>query len=154
MTRKVWNRVALAAGALGVLAAIGAATAPALGASIDSGVSIKAGPVALGSTNQTLVKLSLGSGRWLITGKMWADSITPSSTPNTVVGCSVFKGSTLLDASAFNTPKVGSGTSATSAGVNMVSAVVTLSATTTISFRCNSFGSMANAHSVVLTAIS
>jgi hypothetical protein len=35
----------------------------------------------------------------------------------------------------------------------VVSAAVTLSATSTITFECDDFGSMANAHSVVLTAI-
>lgn len=69
-----------------------------------------------------------------------------------MVGCSIFAGAAFLDNSAFNTPKVG-GAGGTSAGVNVVSAVITLAAKAAISFRCVDFGSHAVAHSVVLTAI-
>ena len=61
-------------------------------------------------------------------------------------------GSTFLDNSAFNTLKLG-GSGGTSAGVNVVTAVIRLRSTATISFKCSDFGSHANAHTVVLTAI-
>lgn len=158
MTSKVWTRFAAAGGALGVLAAVlTAATGPAQGVGSSTAVPIleasKGGPVALNNTDQTLVSLSLPAGRWLITGKMWADSITPSSTTTIVVGCSIWKGSKFLDSSAFNMNKIGTGTGATAAGVNVVSAALTLRARSAIRFKCDDFGSMANAHSVVLTAV-
>jgi hypothetical protein len=78
---------------------------------------------------------------------VWADSVITGSARNAVVGCSIFNGSTFLDNSAFNTPKVG-GPGGTAAGVNVVSEVVKLSATSTISFKCYDFGSMMNAHQV------
>lgn len=157
MNPNLRNRVALAVGAAGVLAAITTmAVTPAFGVGASGSAPIvsarKNGPIALNNTNQTLVSFKLPAGKWLITGKMWADSVASQPTIGTVVGCSIFKGSTFLDSSAFNTPKVG-GAGGTSAGVNVVSAVVSLTSTATISFRCSDFNSHANAHSVVLTAI-
>jgi hypothetical protein len=70
-----------------------------------------------------------------------------------VVGCHLGKGGTALDTSAFNTPKVG-GTTGSSAGVNVLQAVVTLKSRATISFQCNDFGSHAVAHEIVLSATS
>jgi hypothetical protein len=160
--RKIsWNRAAVAAGTIGataVVISLSLAAAPALGASNGaSAISVQirsaqvAGPIKLSSVNSKLVSLSLPAGRWLISGKMWADS-TASTTTNIVVGCSLFNGSKYLDNSAFNSPKVG-GSSGSSAGVNVLSAVVTLKHTSSISFRCSDFSSGAQAHSVVLTAI-
>jgi len=157
MDTKMRNRLALTVGGAGVLAAIitGAAT-PALGANATSPAPIvsarKNGPIALNNTNKTLVSIKVPAGRWLITGKMWADSVASQPTVTTVVGCSIFKGSAFLDNSAFQTPKVG-GSGGTSAGVNVVTAVINLHSPATISFKCSDFNSMANAHSVVLTAI-
>jgi hypothetical protein len=162
MRKNSWNRSVIAAGACGTaIAAIissSLAATPALGASnsaTSTAIQIKsaaaAGPVKLANANKKLVSLSLGAGHWLLTGKMWADS-TPSTTTGTVVGCSLFNGTKFLDNSAFNTPKVG-GASGSAAGVNVVTAVLTLKHNSSISFRCDDFGSGAQAHSVVLTAI-
>ncbi len=161
MRKNSWNRAAVAAGACGAAAlviSLSLAASPAFGASSNassSAVQIKSahvtGPVKLSNANKTLVRLALGSGRWLISAKMWADS-TPSTSANIVVGCSVFNGGKLLDTSAFQSPKVG-GSGGTSAGVNVVSAVVTVKHKATISFRCDDFGSGSQAHSIVLTAI-
>ena len=157
MGTKHLNRIALAVGAAGALAAIvTATTTPAFG--VDAGGSppivsaSRVGPVALNNTNLKLVSITLPAGKWLITGKMWADSVAAQSTPQTVVGCSIFEGSKFLDASAFNTPKV-SGPGGTSAGANVVTAVISPKSKTTISFHCDDFGSHANAHNVMLTAI-
>jgi hypothetical protein len=158
MNASARNKIALAVGAAGILAAVvTATTTPALGITTATTfapiVSAKKnGPIALNNSNQTLVTMTVPAGKWLVTGKMWADSVASTPTTNTVVGCSIFKGSAFLDNSAFNTPKVG-GAGGTSAGVNVVTAVITLSAKATISFRCDDFGSQAFAHSVVLTAI-
>ena len=161
MRKNSWSRVAAAAGTCGAAAlviSLSLAAGPALGASngaAGSAIQIKsahvAGPVKLSTVNKTIVSLPLGSGRWLIAGKMWADS-TPSSTVNIVVGCSIFNGSKLLDTSAFQSPKVG-GSGGTSAGVNVLSAVVTVKHKATITLRCDEIGSGAQAHAVVLTAI-
>ncbi len=162
MRKNSWNRAAVAAGACGAAAlvlSLSLASAPALGASgsgaSSSAIQIRsarvAGPVKLSTVNKTIVSLSVPAGRWLISGKMWADS-TASPTVNIVVGCSVFSGSKLLDTSAFQSPKVG-GSGGTAAGVNVVSAVVTVKHATTITFRCDDIGSGAQAHSVVLTAL-
>lgn len=152
------NRLALAVGAVGALAAIiTAATTPAFGINASGPAPIvsasKNGPIVLNNSNKTLVSIKLPAGKWLITGKMWADSVAAQPTTNTVVGCSLFRGSKFLDNSAFNTPKVG-GAGGSSAGVNVATAVITLRSRATISLRCDDFGSHANAHAVVLTAIS
>jgi len=157
MNTNVRNRLALTVGAAGVLAAIIAVAAtPALGVNASSPAPIvsarKNGPIALDNTNKALVSIKVPAGKWLITGKMWADSVPNQPTIGTVVGCSIFKGSAFLDNSAFNTPKVG-GANGTSAGVNVVTAVIKLLSPATISFKCSDFGSHANAHTVVLTAI-
>ena len=157
MGTKQLNRIALAVGTIGALAAIvTGTTTPAFGVPAGSPPPIvsasKVGPIALNGTNLKLVSVKLSAGKWLITGKMWADSVAAQSTANTVVGCSIFAGSKFLDASAFNTPKV-NGPGGTSAGVNVVTAVISLKSQTTISFHCNDFGSHANAHNVMLTAI-
>jgi hypothetical protein len=151
------NKIALAVGAVGILAAVvTATTTPALGITSATPAPIiaakKSGPITLNNSNMTLVTITVPAGRWLVTGKMWADSTPSTPTINTVVGCSIFVGGAFLDNSAFNTPKVG-GAGGTTAGVNVVSAVINLSGKATVSFRCDDFGSHAMAHSVVLTAI-
>src|SRR5262249_710876 len=129
---------------------------PAFGVNATSPAPIvsarKNGPVALNNTNMTLVSIKLPAGKWLITGKMWANSV-PSQPPThppvrrPILHCTPF-----LANSALNTPKPGV-SGGTSAGVNVVTAVVRLRSTATISFKCSDFGSHANAHTVVLTAI-
>jgi hypothetical protein len=155
-SRKNW--LAGGVGVAGVLAAIVATTVtPAFGAaSATSPAPIHSsrnnGPITLHNGDTTLVTLNLPAGKWLITGKMWADSVPGQSTTNTVVGCNIANGGTALDSSAFNTPKVG-GAGGTAAGVNVLSAVITLKSTTTITFNCNDFGSQAVAHLVLLSAV-
>jgi hypothetical protein len=151
------NRLALAFGTVGILAAvIAGTTTPAFGVNASGPAPIvsatKAGPIALNNTNMTLVSVKLPAGKWLITGKMWADSVPAQSNTTIVVGCSIFKGSKFLDNSAFNVPKIG-GAGGTSAGVNVVTTVITLASKATVSFHCSDFGSHANAHLVQLTAI-
>lgn len=151
------NRFALTVGAAGLLAAImTTAMVPALGVNATSAAPIvsarKNGPIALNNTDQTLVTIKVPAGKWLVSAKMWADSVASQPTSTTGVGCSIWKGSTFLDNSAFNVAKIG-GAGGTAAGTNEVSAVVTLRARATIAFKCTDFGSHANAHSVVLTAI-
>jgi len=157
MNANIRNRIAVTFGAVGILAAVVATTtAPAFGVSTATSNPVisarKNGPIALNNSNKTLVAIRIPAGKWFITGKMWADSAASTPTTNTVVGCSIFNGSTFLDNSAFNTPKVG-GAGGTSAGVNIVNAVISLSSTATISFKCDDFGSKAVAHTVVLSAI-
>jgi len=156
MSTRRTSRLAVAIGAAGLLAGLIASTVtPAFGVPASStpmSSASKIGPIALSATDTTLVSLKLPSGRWLVTGKMWADSVASQPTGNTVVGCSIWQKTKLLDASAFNVPKVG-GPGGTSAGANMVTAIVSLKSTTTITFKCDDVGSHANAHNVVLTAI-
>jgi hypothetical protein len=153
------NRIAAAVGIGGVLFAIMAAT-PAFGTSASPAAATppkifsatRMATFTLHNVNATIVSLKVPAGKWLLNGKLWADSQSSKPTTNTVVGCSIFKGSTFLDASAFNTPKVGLA-GGTSAGVEELSAVITTHATVTVSLRCNDFGSMAQSHDAVLTAI-
>lgn len=151
------NRLALAVGAAGVLAAImTTAMAPALGVNATTAAPIvsktRVGPIALNNSDQTLVSIRLRAGKWLISGKMWADSVASQPTTTIGVGCSIWKGGTFLDNSAFNVAKIG-GAGGSAAATNVVSAVVTLRATATITFKCDDFGTDANAHQVVLSAI-
>src|SRR5260370_23246647 len=144
------NRIVLAFGTVGVLAAmVAAATTPAFGVNAASPAPIafarNVGPVALSNSNKALVSIKLPAGKWLVTAKMWADSEASQPTTNTVVGCSIFKGSGFLDNSAFNTPKV-NGAGGTSAGVNVLTALVNLKSPATITLKCDDFGSHAVAH--------
>ena len=154
MATSMTNKLAVGIGAAGALAAIVTTTVtPAFGSTSAASASIRIsrndGPVTLKNGDTTLVKFKLTAGRWLITGKMWADSVPGQSTNNTVVGCHLANGSTALDSSAFNIPKIGG----SSAGVNIDSAVITLTSPATISLQCNDFGSQAVAHEAVLTAV-
>lgn len=151
------NRLALTVGAAGLLAAImTTAMSPALGINATSAAPIvskaRPGPIALNSTDQTLVTIKVPAGKWLISAKMWGDSVPSQSTTTAGVGCSIWKGGTFLDNSAFNVPKVG-GAGGSAAGANAMSAVVTLHVTATIAFKCTDFGTDVNAHQVVLSAI-
>jgi len=157
MVTSMRKKLAIAVGAAGTLAAIvTTAVTPAFGSASASSASIRIsrnnGPITLHNGDTTLVKFKLTAGRWLITAKMWADSASGQSTTNTVVGCHLATGSTALDSSAFNIPKVG-GAGGSSAGVNVDSAVITLTSSATISLQCNDFGSQAVAHEAVLTAV-
>jgi hypothetical protein len=157
MGKQLRNQFAIVLGAVGVIAAITAtAMTPALGLPSAGSPPIVSnrvnGPVTLHNSDKTLVSIKLSAGTWDISGKMWADSQAGKPTGSTVVGCSLWNGGTFLDNSAFNTPKVG-GPGGSSAGVNVVNAVIRLRTTRRISFKCDDFGSMAVAHTVVLTAI-
>ncbi len=159
MKTSSWNRVAAAVGAGGVLLAIMAAT-PAFGTSASPAAATppkifsatRVATFMLHNANTTIVSLNLPAGKWLLNGKLWADSQPSKPTTNTVVGCSMFKGSTLLDASAFNAPKVGEA-GGTSAGVEDLSAVIKTKTPVKVTLRCDDFGSMAQSHNAVLTAI-
>jgi hypothetical protein len=159
MKRSIWNVAATVLGVGGLVAAI-SATTPAFGVAGNtaSGSAVKI-LVATHPTTQILtnadikiVSLKVPRGKWLLSAKLWADSQPAKSTIGTVVGCSLWKGTSFLDNSAFNTPKAG-GAFGTSAGVEALSAVVTLHGTATIIVRCDDFGSMARSHQAVLTAI-
>jgi hypothetical protein len=151
------NKLAVAAGATGALAAIvTTAVTPAFGSTAASPAPIRltrnTGPAALQNGDTTLAQFQLPAGTWLITAKMWANSVPSQPTTSTVVGCHIGKGSTALDSSAFNVPKVG-GAGGDGAGVNVDDAIVTLRSTTTIKFQCNDFGSQAVAHDITLSAV-
>jgi hypothetical protein len=151
------NGFGVAVGAVGGLAAIlMAVVTPASGATVASTAPIHAarnnGPVTLHNGDTKLVTLQLPAGHWLITAKVWADSVPGQSTTTTVVGCHLGKGGTSLDNTAFNIPKVG-GAGGSSAGVNVDIASVTLHSRATISFQCNDFGSQAVAHEAVISAV-
>jgi hypothetical protein len=154
-----WSRIGAAVGVAGVIVAI-MATTPAFGVGSSTAATTpkifsagRPGTFKLQNANITVVTLKVPAGKWLLGGKLWADSQPTKPSANTVVGCSMFAGSKILDASAFNTPKVG-GADGTSAGVEDLSAVITTRArSTTITLRCDDFGSMAQSHNAVLTAI-
>jgi hypothetical protein len=157
MMTSMRNKLAVAVGATGALAAIATtAVTPAFGSAIASPAPIlltrNTGPVTLQNGDTTLVQLQLPAGKWLVTAKMWGSSVPGSATTNTVVGCHIGEGSTALDSSVFNTPKVG-GAGGDAAGVNVDNAIVTLHTTTTITFQCNDFGSQAVAHDITLSAV-
>jgi hypothetical protein len=158
MKRSWWNPIAAAVGIGGVLLAI-TATTPAFGTSASPAATApkifsaaRVGTFMLHNANVTIVSLKVPAGKWLLNGKLWADSQPSKPSTNTVVGCSMFKGGTFLDASAFNTPKVG-GAGGTSGGVEDLSAVIKTGTTVKITLRCDDFGSMAQSHNAVLTAI-
>lgn len=157
MVTSMRNKLAVAVGATGALAAIvTTAVTPAFGSTVASPAPIRlsrnTGPVTLQNGDTTLVQFQLPAGTWLITGKMWANSVPGSPTTSIVVGCHIGKGATSLDASAFNVPKVG-GAGGDGAGLNVDNAIITLHSTTTITFQCNDFGSQAVAHDITLSAV-
>jgi hypothetical protein len=151
------NKLAVAVGVTGALAAIVTmAVTPAFGSTVASPAPIKVahntGPINLQNGDTTLAQFQLPAGTWLITGKMWANSVPGSATTNTVVGCHIGNGTTVVDGSAFNIPKVG-GAGGDASGLNVDTGVVKLSSTATITFQCNDFGSQAVAHDIFLTAV-
>jgi hypothetical protein len=162
MSRFNWNKLSLAIGAGGVVAAL-LATTPALGAAgrtpaapALTGVVIKSvtngGPVALAHppfTTQVL-KLSLPAGKWALSAKMWGDSVPQTTGTNTLVRCSLKHGGTFLDVSAFNIPRIGG---VTSAGVIYLGAVVSLKATGTVVVFCDDLNSDAEVINAEMTAI-
>ena len=157
MVTSMRNKLAVAAGATGALAAIvTTAVTPAFGSTVASPAPIRlirnTGPVTLQNGDTTLVQFQLPAGTWLITAKMWANSVPGSPTTSTVVGCHIGEGSTPLDSSVFNVPKVG-GAGGDGAGVNVDNAIVTLTSTTAFTFQCNDFGSQAVAHDITLSAV-
>jgi hypothetical protein len=157
MVTSMRSKLAVAVGATGALAAIvTTAVTPAFGSTVASPAPIRVahntGPVNLQNADTTLAQFQLPAGTWLITGKMWANSVPGSATTSTVVGCHIGNGAAALDSSAFNIPKVG-GAGGDAAGLNVDTAVIKLHSTTTITFQCNDFGSQAVAHDVFLTAV-
>src|SRR5262249_10417612 len=114
--------IALAAIGLGGMFTAITAVSPALGvsgtATSGSAVRILSAkhtlPVVISKSIKTVVKLKVPAGHWLITGKLWADSVPSTSTVTTTVGCALTKGSNppLLDNSIFNVPKTAGNTAA------------------------------------------
>jgi hypothetical protein len=157
MKSSLWSRGAAAVAAGGVLAAI-MATTPAFGNNSPAATTPKIlvaghpGTIKLKNANIVIVSLKVPAGKWLLSAKLWADSQSAKPTSNIVVGCSMFTGGKFLDNSAFNTPKVG-GAGGTAAGVEDLTAVINIHSKATITLRCDDFGSMAQSHSAVLTAI-
>jgi hypothetical protein len=159
MKCNAWNLPAIVLGAGGLIAAI-AATTPALGASGNtaSGSTVKilsathAGNAVIAKTIKTIVTLKVPAGHWWIAGKLWADSVPATTTPNTEAGCSITKSGRpqLLDNTIFNLGKTAGNTSA---GVIDLSAVITLRSTTTIVLKCADFDTQITTHDAVLTAI-
>jgi hypothetical protein len=137
-----------------------AAVSPALGVSgtAGSGSAVRilsarrTAPVAITNGVQNVVHLTVPAGRWLVTGKLWADSAPLTATLGTTVGCSLLKAGNpaFLDNSIFNVPKA---TGDTAAGVIYLNAVIRVTTTITIFLRCADFGSEIETHNVVLTAI-
>src|SRR5215471_12390606 len=136
-----WNKVSLAIGAGGIVAAL-LATTPALGAAGRSpagpavtGVVIKSvtrgGPVLLAHPPGTTVvlKLRLPAGKWALSAKLWGDSAPATTGANTLVRCALKHGGTFLDVSAFNIPRIGS---VTSAGVLYLGAVASFRSRATV----------------------
>jgi hypothetical protein len=156
ITRK--NRLGVTFGVAGAAAAVIAMTlTPALGASNATSPAPlhtvrNNGPVNLTNGDTVLVSLALPAGRWLLVGKLWADSVGNSPTPNVVVGCHLQRGGSTVDSIAFNVPKLG-GPGGSAAGTDTLSAIVRLGSPGSVSLQCNDFGSQAIAHQVVLSAV-
>jgi hypothetical protein len=106
----------------------------------------------------SIVHLNLPTGRWVLTGKLWGDSVPSTSNPNTVVRCSLdlWNGVSqqILDVSVFNamrpTPN------GTSAGVMYLTAVVSVApipSVHTVTMHCDDIYSNAQVHNAKLVAI-
>jgi len=159
MKRSRWSLAAAAIGAGGLAAAIMAST-PALGvnSSTATGSTVKIlsathpGTVVVSKTIKTILRLKVPAGHWLLSGKLWADSVPATSTTNTMIGCAITKGGVppLLDNTIVNIPKTAAGTSAAVVGL---SAVVRLRAPATIVLKCADFDTQVQTHNAVLTAI-
>jgi hypothetical protein len=159
MKRSKWSLAAAVVAAAGLAAAI-MATTPALGAnsSTASGSTVKivsathSATVPVINSIQTIVTLKVPAGHWLVSGKLWADSVPATATTNTMIGCAITKGGSapLLDNTIVNIPKTAAGTSA---GVVDLSAVIRLLSPATIVLKCADFDTQVQAHNAVLTAI-
>jgi len=154
-----WNVALAAIGLGGMLTAI-TAVSPALGVSgvttSGSAVRILSArhplPVVISKSVKTVVKLKVPAGHWLVTGKLWADSVPSTSTVTTTVGCALTKGGNppLLDNSIFNVPKAAGDTAA---GVIYLNTVIRPKSTITIVMGCADFNSEIQTHNAVLTAV-
>lgn len=152
MKRYLWTAAAAIIGAGGLFAAITAT--PALGAGANSPspriLSAAKGTVPVQNTIKQVLALKVPAGHWLIGAKLWAASASPASIANTELGCSLNKGTKVLDNSILNIPKVAAENS--SAGVLALSAVIRLRAPATIAIKCADFDTQVNANNIVLTA--
>ena len=154
-----WGFALAAIGVGGMFTAI-TAVSPALGASgtATSGTAVRiisarqTAPVVISNSVQKVVTLKVPAGNWLVTGKLWADSVPSTATPTTTVGCSLFKSGSpsILDNSFFNVPKA---VADTAAGVSYLNTVVRPKTTITISMLCADFDSQIQTHNAVLTAV-
>ncbi len=160
MARTRWNRLSMAIGISGVAVAA-LATTPTFAASHTSAspaatgvkiMSVTHGPtIVLKHPPHTtlIVKLTLPAGKWALSAKLWGDSVPTTPNNNTVVRCALKHGSSFLDVSVFNIPRVGG----SSAGVMYLGAVVTLTSKGTVVMDCDDIGSNAQVHNAEMTAI-
>jgi hypothetical protein len=154
-----WTLALAAIGLAGMVTAV-TAVSPALGSSgtpiSGSAVRILSArttrPFVIGNTVQTVVQFKVPAGHWLITGKLYADSVPSTPTPTATLGCTLRKGPTqpVLDGSFFNVPKA---TGNTAAGVIYLNTVIRPTTTITIILQCADFNSQIVTHNAVLTAI-
>ena len=154
-----WTAALAAIGLAGTLTAI-TAVSPAFGASGSptSGSTVRilsarqTAPVVLSTSVQPIVQLRVPAGHWLVTGKLWADSVPSTPTATATIGCTLLKGGTQVhfDDSFFNVPKAPRDTAAS---VIYLSAVIRPRTTITVVIRCADFGSDIETHNAVLTAI-
>jgi len=153
-----WSFALAAIGLAGMLTAT--AVSPALGASgtATSGSAVRilsarqTAPVAIVNSVQTVVRLKVPAGHWLVTGKLYADSVPSTNTPTATLGCTLHKGSTqpVLDSSFFNVAKAPGNTAA---GVIYLNTVIRPTTTITIVMQCADFDSQVETHWAALTAI-
>jgi hypothetical protein len=152
MKRHLWTTAAMLTGIGGLFAAV--STTPALGAGASGTplriLSASKGTVAVNDTIAQVLSLRVPAGHWLIGGKLWVSSGSPVSIGNTELGCGLNKGSTVLDNSILNVPKVAGDNS--SAGVLVLSAVIKVSGPATITIKCADFDTEVNANNIKLTA--
>jgi hypothetical protein len=153
-------RFALAAIGLGGMCTAITAVTPALGVTgtAASGTAVRivsahqTAPVVISDSVQTVVRLKVPAGHWLVTGKLYADSVPSTTTPTATLGCTLHKGSTapVLDSSFFNVPKAPGNTAA---GVIYLNTVIRPTTTITIILQCADFNSQVETHWAALTAI-
>jgi hypothetical protein len=154
-----WSFALAAIGLAGLVTAL-TAVSPALGVSgtASSGSAVRivsartTAPVVISNSIRTVVTLKVPAGHWLVTGKLWADSVPSTATPTATLGCSLTKGGKppLLDNSIFNVPKAPGDTAA---GVIYLNTVISPKATISIVIKCADFNSQIETHNAVLTAI-
>jgi hypothetical protein len=154
-----WTLALAAFGLAGTLTA-SAVVSPAFGASgtATSGSAVRilstrqTAPIVLSDSVQAIVQLRVPAGHWLVTGKLYADSVPSTGTATATIGCTLLKGGTQVhfDDSFFNVPKAPGDTAA---AVISLEAVIRPTTTTTIVLRCADFGSDIETHDAVLAAI-